>query len=720
MPNGITTLQPNGERSFTEPEKVEPFVRGESREIFDLIEFPSNFEEKIFPEEIDKVEDFLILAQREVEDRDYSDSIGKLRELVSSHDFNEEKKTMTIGGQEEEVTAYDAICQVFSDEDEPERLSEEAEAIILDYRQGYKEVLVVLENSLESASEIADEEEQNDVKKRIFEGLAYLVSDEDSLDELEDSFSEKQQQVLTDLKEQLNVFSIDYAENFLEEDGSVVEDFDGRLEEVRKARQERLQSFVREFCEHSPDNHPWEPLSLTIERPDLIPEDEIEEAEEASEESTGGEGGEEAVFEQRTTEGYKRKFKEGFRNWGAKVKEDEGFVINTQGVDSEGNPMRDYTKGFFRNKEVKPPQFFFLRDETVKVPAALSGEFEEKFVKVKVARSTFSEVKTKGEDMGLAIGESSGEEGYYYQTIYSLESGANSIVKAQELLWQLECCEQEDGFYKVPVIREYKEGEDIKKKACWLPLDAQQYNTWRRNLKRTVASFERVGLKYEKVKNAQERDNFEREQESQPEDERESPVVVSTAESHVNQVESDPQKAWFMAHLQLAHFEESFEGLEEMDLDDPEDRYSELEKVQENIRNGYLKFLSIYGRRNEYLRIARRNLIQRGIDLEEDPELLLREVDRVRNEMELRMAKLSAFSSQGLVILEDLRQNPDKIPETPQELKDLINNFERDVNEAVVYDEVGEENGAEAEFGEEGERTNEEGEESHNLILEGK
>jgi hypothetical protein len=177
-------------------------------------------------------------------------------------------------------------------------------------------------------------------------------------------------------------------------------------------------------------------------------------------------------FEPKTKAQYREEKLAEFHNWQYKVQREEGIIINTQGPPS----------GAF-----EAPQVFFMRTEFIVVPAYFSraNPPHEVLAKVQVSQSTFYEVgRRKPED-------------YYHQAIYSIDSQANSPIRAQELLWQLESYKLKNDLYMVPVIRHGK--------PCWLPLQHNQFHTWRKHLRATVRSFEKLGLTYEEVKNLQQR-----------------------------------------------------------------------------------------------------------------------------------------------------------------------------------------------------------------------
>ncbi len=184
------------------------------------------------------------------------------------------------------------------------------------------------------------------------------------------------------------------------------------------------------------------------------------------------------TFEPKTEAQYREEKLIEFHNWQDKVNSEGGIIINTQGRTSSG---------------IEAPQILFMETQKVRLPAVLSTDRrpKEKIVKVKVSCSTFSEIVPRYE----------GSKEYCHQAIYTIDSRANSVVRAQELLWQLESHKKENGLCIVPVIRWGK--------PCWLPLEESQFYRWQGDLKATVKSFERHGLTYEKVKNYEERQAFE-------------------------------------------------------------------------------------------------------------------------------------------------------------------------------------------------------------------
>lgn len=573
---------------------------------------------------LERFKENLLKAQESLQDADYSEAIESFEEAIKKRAPERERRSMEINGRSREVSARDWLEETFP---------EGSEALLLEHRQNFQETLVLLNETLLIAESMEDEVESARLKRRTLDVAAYLASEENIPEDIESSFSLDQQEVLNRFREGILTPAFDFAEPFFSEDGEPVQRLEDNLQVVREQRVLAHQEVLRKVFEYSPGERPWEPEVSSVERP--IPE--------------------------RPASEFEDEIKEKFSNWGVKVREDGGTIINTQGYDAYGKEQIDRRRGFLRirrNKHIEAPQTFFTETQCIRVPSTISKTGKEELIEVEVARATFSEIHARGENMGLNYGESSELEGYYHQAIFSLECNANSVVKAQELLWQLECHKKENGFYMVPVIREGK--------ASWLPLKESQFKTWKGHLEKTVKNFNKRGLKYEEVKNEQIRRAAD------------APRTY-VDRSNVDETETNAETSWYLSHLAFASLEDSFDALEGEGIFTEELSDTE-EEIRQTIKREYVELISVYGRHSEYLRIARQNLINRSED-PENADLLQRELSVVIANMEVRKQMLLHFASTSLEVLDHMRNqevltylkdHPEEIPSNFEKLQRLF------------------------------------------------
>ncbi|MBN2006052.1 MAG: hypothetical protein JXA21_22030 [Anaerolineae bacterium] len=204
---------------------------------------------------------------------------------------------------------------------------------------------------------------------------------------------------------------------------------------------------------------------------------------------------EQEIFEPKTKAQHREEKLTEFRNWQDKVDSKGGGIIQSQGRTMDGVQLMTYKTGCLSIRKRVPivvPHGFYMLTMSVRASAPLSTNDPARDRKVEVRYSA----------AGFYGLESRGEDDYYVYEIRTIDTIADSLVKAQELLWQLECHKQEYGFYMVPVVR--------KGVPCWLPLTQSQFYRWQRDLEITVSNFEKLGFTYENEKNNQERLELER------------------------------------------------------------------------------------------------------------------------------------------------------------------------------------------------------------------
>lgn len=469
-------------------------------------------------------------------------------------------------------------------------------------------------------------------------------------------------------------------------------------DELNASRTEALHRLIKEIAPYEEGKRPWE-TNPGIERDlsELEPANqEAPPPEKLSEENVEG-------FQPQTEQVYRQRLMRAFSNWDERVQRDGGRILNTQGRTPEGAEQRDRTGrilGVFKtNKKVEAKQEFYMNKMPVRIPASLTRSGNEELVDVKVSEAVFSEVTSVSQSMGLLPGEGASGERYYSQFIYSVDATANSLVKAQESLWQLEAAKLEDGYYMVPVVQKIfnKNTREWEETACWLPLEQDQYDKWKKDLQSTVRNFKRAfkdrDKAYENLKNLQAREVFEERQikaqqvETSPEEEGSIRVP-----NPIGEVENDPYRVWYNSHLQLAGLEEAIEALDAGSLS--EEDQEALAFIQESWANFYAEFLAVYGRGSEYHRIAREILARTNIDLttDEGKEMLNEEILRVVREYDLRKVSLLNMVSASMETLDYLRHHPDEIPDKLKTLRELIAHYESRISvEASVGEGASEE-----------------------------
>ena len=621
-----------------------------------------NFETKVIPDAWEKTSKALLEAQEEIEGDEYKDAVADLYNLIDQKNPKHEKGSYSNG---EEFTVEEIWGKIFD--------PDSCRKIGLAYRQTYREALTVLDEMLKEAQDHSNDEEKLRLKNQTLEIVAFLTTDEDDLEEFEDRFTEGQLTSLKALREDLLLPSHNFTIEFLDEghDYSLPlegEDFNSKLFKLQFERQKRRQNLIREFATFSGEStHEGRPLSETGESniPDMereIPPEIYEQvkAQIISRRSNNVAEGAPLNFKERAE--LQKRLE--FAVWQETVDEQEGYIINTQGFTPGGNEQRDRRPGLLRipgNKEVYAPQVFFMQKEYVRVPDTLTRSGNEELVEVNVSCSSFSEIKAYGDEIGLKVGESSRRE-EYFQSIFTFDSTANSVVKAQELLWQLDCHEKRNGFYMIPVVR--------AEKACWLPLTENQYRVWKRQLENTVKSFENVNLDYESVKQLQ---------------------GAQVAESHrtrgsaynlevfsdVEDNREDAGEIWYGTHLQLAQLEKNFKSLNLAELSDDEKK--RLTNWHSDIETTYLVFLSVYGRNSTYETLAWENLVSKGVDPDSSPDLLEAEIYRVYMQVEAAKKMLPRLSRSTNEVLSYLIGNPEKIPDGIGRLEELHKEFEENL-----------------------------------------
>ncbi|MBD3366036.1 hypothetical protein GF360_01695 [candidate division WWE3 bacterium] len=611
----------NGPGTDEVPDSVEA---GETQDSPERHESSLNFERRVIPDAWNETAEALRALDALVEDVDYAEAIEALGDAIEAQG----------------IRAQD----VFASETMQRTLGENTQQVLLEYRQQFREVLTVV-NSLsrelaEDVGEEAPEEEQVARAERILEVARYLGSPEDVPD-AEVFDQDREIPMLEGLREDLYTDPVEFASQFSDyaEERAPLEDISSRLHSQRRQRVEKVNDLVREFAEY--DVEDFVDRSVPIEAEEFAAEIVAEETPETAETAP------------KTKEQYKAEFlaENDFDTWDAQMEAEGGWVINTQGYTQEGAKQVVEEKGFFRKRtrQVRAPQVLFEQKEKVTIPAEFTDGDVVRTVEVPIMCATFAELRRRGEDMGLLPGESSRLEGYYQQPIYTMDTTANSVVKAQELLWRLEAGADpdENGLHRVPIKRAGK--------ASYLPLTSVEYARWKQGLQKTVNAFEAQGLTYERVKRLHER----------LAEEHGEPLLD---EPGVRDLESDSSRAWYAAHLQFAVLGEGLDKMEDLageaDLSAEEDEA--LRHVVETLRFDYSEFLAAYGRRSEYVRVAYENLTRRGLDL--SPENVENEILRVAAEYEAKKSLLRRLGSRVLGVLEEGEFDPGEVLDDLQAL----------------------------------------------------